>query len=373
MSVFLRILATVLACVCPASVMADVVITGASISASGSAGGGRGAAMAADGNPDTRWTAPAADPGQWLTLEFEKPALIRAVRVSEPRPRIRGWRIEVLGNGTWRTAAQGTGIPRDKILLPLTWAEGVRMVTTTPADGAPEVSEFAAWGSGTSACVPQAGNQTVTVAGDLDCAGLAISLPCNRNGPVAALFMLADGARLRNVTLLDTYVSCEGACTLENVNWRNTCGSIVQASAMIQSLSNQGPRDVSIVGGSAFGRYGALFRMNVAGSTLHLRQFVFSGYSESLNAWPHESSMGLRYKLDEVQLAGTIRGAVIQVRLDKGDQASIRRMRIAGYRMGSPVVCSGLSVVNERLISSGDLWQSDACDVGPDDVVAIPR
>jgi hypothetical protein len=351
---------------------ADVVINGGSISASGSAGGGRTAGMAVDGNPDTRWEADGAGPGQWIALQFASAALVQAVRVSEPRPRIRGWRIEVLGKGVWRTAMSGIGIPRDKIVLPPTWAEGVRLVTSSPSDGPAAVSEFAAWGSGTSACMPRAGSSTVTVVGELDCAGLTLSQPCGRSGPAAPLFVLADGAYLRNTTLIDSYVSCDGACTLENVNWRNSCPAVVQASAVIQAFSSEGAKDVNVIGGSAFGRYGALFRLNVPEATLNLRQFVFSGYAESLNGYPMETAEKLRYRLDEVSLAGNLRGGVVQVRMHKGDRASIRRLRIAGYKRGSPLVCVGQKVENEQLMTLGEMWQNEACDVGPDDVARAP-
>lgn len=328
--------------------------------------------MAADGDPDTRWEGSGRAAGQWLALEFAAPALVQAIRVSEPQPRIRGWRIDVLGRGVWRPALSGIGIPRDKISLPPTWAEGVRLMTTSPATDPPAVSEFAAWGAGTSACMPQPGNPTVTVLSELDCAGLTLSQPCGKAGPVAALFMLADGARLRNATLIDSYVSCDGACTLENVNWRNNCPTSIQQSAVIQAYADRGSKDINIIGGSAFGRFGALFHLNMPDSTLSLRQFVFSGYAESLNGFPTEMASNLRFKLDEVTLAGVIRGAVIQVRQHKSDRASIRRLRIAGYRPGSPLVCNSLKVENEHLLSLGEQWQSDACDVGPDDVKAAP-
>jgi len=375
MQVFRRTCQVMLAAVLAftsAAAVADVVIGGASITASGSAGGGRGASMAADGNPDTRWEADSTAAGQWLALEFAAPALVRAVRISEPRPRIRGWRIEVLGRGVWRAALSGIGIPRGKIAIPPTWAEGVRMVTTGPGDGAPAVSEFAAWGSGTSACMPQPGNSSVTVAGELDCAGLTLSQPCNRNGPIAPLFVLADGGYLRNATLIDSNVSCEGACTLENVNWRNSCASVYQQAAVVQKASSMTARDVNVIGGSAFGRFGALFQMSTAGSTLNLRQFVFSGYAESLNGYADPEVTGLRYRLDEVTLAGTLRGSVITVRLDNGDRASMRRLRIAGYRTGTPVVCNGVTIVREHMVMA-EQWQSEACDVAQDDVQAAPR
>ena len=367
---FLLLVMQLVALLC-SEAFADVVVRGSSITASGAAGAS-GATQAMDDNPDTRWEADSAAAGQWLAMSFQTPALLRAIRVSEPRPRIRGWRIEVLGRGVWQPVLSGIGIPRDKIVLPPTWAEGVRIVTASPSDGPPAISEFAAWGSGTSACMPQPGTPSVTVVGDLDCAGLTLSQPCGKAGPVAPLFVLADGARLRNTTLIDSYVSCDGACTLENVNWRNNCPTLIQQSVVIQAYSDQGGKDINVIGGSAFGRFGALFRLNMPDSTLNLRQFVFSGYAESINGYPVEMASNLRYRLDEVSLAGAIRGAVIQVRVHKGDKASIRRLRIAAYRPGSPLVCNGLKVEREHLLSLGEQWQSDACDVGPDDVKAAP-
>lgn len=349
---------------------ADQPVTGARITASDSAPGYT-AGMAADGNPDTRWIA--GSPGSVLTLSFAQPVALTALRVSEPQPRIRNWRVEVLRDGRWLRAATGSGIPQGKLNLPATTtAEAVRLFIDSTMIGTAAVSEFAAWSAGRSACVPPAGAVTLQVAQDIDCAGLVISQPCNRLGPAGPLFTLADGASLRNVTLIDSYVSCEGACMLENVHWRINCPSVVQQSAVIQSVSDAGGRDIQVVGGSAFGRYGALFRLNAGGSTLSVRQFVFSGYTEMLNAYPPDSSRQQRFRLDEVSLSGTLRGGVLQVRADKQDQASIRRLRISGYRPGQPLVCNVMVVQREQLLSLGEQWQSDACDVGPDDVRRLP-
>ena len=50
-------------------------------------------------------------------------------------------------------------------MVPPTLAEGVRLVTTSPANAAPEVSEFAAWGSGRSVCMPRAGRAAAVARG----------------------------------------------------------------------------------------------------------------------------------------------------------------------------------------------------------------
>jgi hypothetical protein len=67
--------------------------------------------MAADGDPDTWWQASSGSKGEWLALEFRKPALVRALRISEVRPAVRAYRIEALGKGVWRTIASGRGTP----------------------------------------------------------------------------------------------------------------------------------------------------------------------------------------------------------------------------------------------------------------------
>ncbi|MFT3736491.1 MAG: pectate lyase [Rhodocyclaceae bacterium] len=349
---------------------ADVPVPSARISASGAAPG-YSASQAADANPDTRWVAESTDGGNWLALSFAEPVLVTALRISEPQPRVRAWRVEVQRDGRWRQVLAGSGLPQGKLAIPPSLTEGVRLSIDSTRGGAAQVSEFAAWASGRSACVPPTGEMTLNVAREMDCAGLVISQPCNRLGPAGPLFVLADGAILRNVTLIDSYVSCDGACTLENVHWRINCPSVVQQSAVIQSVSESGGRDINIVGGSAFGRYGALFRINTTASTLNLRQFVFSGYGETINAFAPDTARQMRLRLDEVSLAGTLRGGVVQVRPDKQDHAWIRRLRIAGYRRGNPLVCNLLGVQQERLMSFGEQWQSDVCDIGPDDVQAV--
>jgi hypothetical protein len=347
---------------------ADVPVTGATISASSSDGASHDSSMAADGDPDTWWQAGSSAKGEWLALEFRKPALVRALRISEARTAIRAWRIEALGNGVWRSIVSGRGIPLKKVDIPPTWAEGIRIVFTGEASAAPAITEFAAWASGSSACTPLPNVATTLVAGDLDCAGLTLSQPCGITLPGSPLFVLQDGARLRNVTLIDSYVSCNGACTMENVHWRSQCKTSVDMAALIQSYTNGGRRDVRVIGSSAMGKFGALFHLNTPDSTLFVRQFNFAGAADSLTGVAQDLSQRLHYDLDGISIGGEIRRGIASVRPHMGDTATLRNLRIFNYRPGSPALCMSYRLFGDKPQLLGEQWGSTNCNVSDSDV-----
>lgn len=79
--------------------------------------GGHDAALAADGDPSTRWNAADGDRNpQWVELDFGDPVTVGKVVVREVFERIRAWRIEAWSGGKWTECAKGERLGAEKVV-----------------------------------------------------------------------------------------------------------------------------------------------------------------------------------------------------------------------------------------------------------------
>jgi len=120
---------------------ADEVRMGAS---SAWAGGGHEPAMAADGDPETRWNSAARAGGnQWLEVEFDTPRTFCRTVVRETFDRTRAYRIESWDGSRWVPCARGQRLGDEKIdtFQPIT-ATKVRLFLETISSDCVSIREF---------------------------------------------------------------------------------------------------------------------------------------------------------------------------------------------------------------------------------------
>jgi hypothetical protein len=77
--------------------------------------GGHEAALAADGDPATRWNAADGDRNpQWIEVDFGEPVTVARTVVREAFDRTRAWRIEAWAGGKWVECAKGERLGAEK-------------------------------------------------------------------------------------------------------------------------------------------------------------------------------------------------------------------------------------------------------------------
>lgn len=111
------------------------------------------AAMAVDGNPDTRWCAGDALTGHWLQIDFGRELRLGAVNIAWELPEfVYGYTIEGSDNGRrWNLLTQGSGTRADRIVLTAECAQVRISVTKLPAPKWASISEVTFFDAGGSA------------------------------------------------------------------------------------------------------------------------------------------------------------------------------------------------------------------------------
>lgn len=221
---------------------------------------------------------------------------------------------------------------------------------------------LAAWASSALA--------TTTVTGTFDGGGRSYGTACNgQSESQQPVFLLKDGATLRNVVITKNAadgVHCEGNCTIENVVWQDVC----EDAATMKGGSGKIMR---VRGGSAAHASDKVFQHNGKGSTVSIDGFKTTGSIGKLyrSCGNCESNGGPRkVNINNVQIEKV--SEVVGVNANYGDIATIRNLKIKGYKAGSPKVCVEYKGVQKGGESSkvGEKWGTTACNVRTSDVKA---
>jgi len=107
--------------------------------------GGHDAALAFDGDPQTRWNAQdQKNADQWLEVDFGTPRTFEKVAINEVFDRVTSHRVECWDDQQWRTCVSGAGIGADRIhtFAPVT-ASRVRLFIPKVKSDTPSIAEFA--------------------------------------------------------------------------------------------------------------------------------------------------------------------------------------------------------------------------------------
>lgn len=212
---------------------------------------------------------------------------------------------------------------------------------------------------------------TTTVTGTFDGGGRTYGTSCNGSSESQQpVFLLKDGATLQNVVINKNAadgVHCEGNCNITNVVWQDVC----EDAATMKGGSGKIMR---IRGGSAANASDKVFQHNGKGSTISIDSFKTTGSIGKLyrSCGNCESNGGPRkVNINNVQLE-KVTASVVGVNSNYGDVATIRAVKIKGYKAGSPQVCVEYRGVQKGSESPklGERWGTAACNVRRTDISA---
>lgn len=235
---------------------------------------------------------------------------------------------------------------------------------------------------GSGECVAGATIENKTV----DCGGKTIGLSCpvgDAEGQPAVLTL--KNATVKNLRLAknggaDGIHCISGNCRIENVVWEDICEDAA-------SLIKDGKK-LTVSGGSAYnsdsssspgGKPDKIFQHNSLDSTFEiLNGFTAKGVNGKLwrSCGNCSYNGGPRYLvLNNVSIEGKI-GAIAGVNSNYGDKATIRALKIQGYKSGSPKVCENFKGIDKKVTSGdaaklGEFWNTTYCDVSKSDVTAF--
>jgi hypothetical protein len=109
--------------------------------------GGHGAALAFDGDPETRWNAQdRCNTDQWLEVDFGTPRTLEKVTITEVFDRAVSHRVEYRTGQQWKTCVSGAeiGADRNHTFVPVTTSR-VRLFIPEVKSDTPSIAEFAVW------------------------------------------------------------------------------------------------------------------------------------------------------------------------------------------------------------------------------------
>ncbi|RYY03138.1 MAG: pectate lyase [Gammaproteobacteria bacterium] len=235
---------------------------------------------------------------------------------------------------------------------------------------------------GSGECVAGATIENKTV----DCGGKTIGLSCpvgDAEGQPAVLTL--KNATIKNVRLgknggADGIHCVSGNCRLENVVWEDICED---AASLIDS-----GKKLTVSGGSAYnsdsssspgGKPDKIFQHNSLNSTFEILDgFSASGVNGKLwrSCGNCSNNGGPRYLVvNNVTINGKV-GSIAGVNRNYGDKATIRNLKIQGYKSGSPKVCEEFKGIDKKVTSGdspkyGEYWNTAYCDVSKSDVTGF--
>ncbi len=249
------------------------------------------------------------------------------------------------------------------------------VATSTSSSKASSSSGSSTGGSGE--CVAGAVLENKTV----DCGGKTIGLTCPGDAEGQPPVITLKNATIKNVRIAgsggaDGIHCTSGACRAENVVWEDICEDAA-------SLVSSGTK-FTISGGSAYNNTSnspgskpdKIFQHNSKNSTYEITNgFTAKGVNGKLwrSCGNCSSNGGPRYVvINNVTIDGTI-GSIAGVNRNFGDKATIRNLKIKGYKSGSPKVCEEFQGVQKGSESSkyGEYWNTAYCDVSKSDVTAF--
>jgi len=221
----------------------------------------------------------------------------------------------------------------------------------------------------------------------LDCGGKAIGLSCDGDSETQPAVLTLINATVKNVTIKSgggaDGIHCGygslgsgqgtnvqgGTCNLTNVTWAGVCEDAA-------SIGNgQVGTTMNISGGSATDASDKVFQHNGINATLNVSNFTTSGTIGKLSRSCGDctGNGGPRFfNINGVTL-NKVSSAVIGVNSNYGDKATLRNIKIKGYKSGSPKVCVEYKGVVKGSGSSstiGEKWNSTACNVSTSDVTS---
>jgi hypothetical protein len=215
----------------------------------------------------------------------------------------------------------------------------------------------------------------------VDCGGKTIGLSCPGDAEGQPPVITLKNATVKNVRIAasggaDGVHCTSGACRAENVVWEDICED---AASLISSGTK-----FTVSGGSAYNNTSnspgskpdKIFQHNSKNSTFEITGgFTAKGVNGKLwrSCGNCSSNGGPRYvTINNVTIDGTI-GSIAGVNRNFGDKATIRNLKIKGYKSGSPKVCEEFQGVQKGSDSSkyGEYWNTAYCDVSKSDVTAF--
>lgn len=232
--------------------------------------------------------------------------------------------------------------------------------------------------TGNSACVAGAVFSNTTV----DCGGKTLGLSCPSDGEGQPPVITLKNATVKNLRIsksggADGIHCTSGTCRIENVVWEDICEDAA-------SLISDGKK-LTVSGGSAYnsdasnspgGKPDKIFQHNSKNSTFEIiNGFTAKGVNGKLwrSCGNCTSNGGPRYLvINNVNIEGKI-DSIAGVNRNFGDKATIRNLKIQGYKSGSPKVCEEFQGVQKGSSSTkyGEYWNTSYCDVSKSDVSAL--
>jgi len=221
--------------------------------------------------------------------------------------------------------------------------------------------------------------------GKVDCGSVSIGTSCSEQSEKQApLLILEEGAAIKNLTIKAgggaDGIHCKGNCTLENVVWEDVCED---AATMLG-----GPGTVMrVIGGSAKNAEDKIFQHNGAGSTIYVEGF--NTYGTIGRLWAScgncENNGGPRkFIANGLNINGPVAkpdgsaSYVLRLNSNYGDKATVRNLKIKGYKSGTPKVCvqaTGITKTEEaagaKQTNQGEFWNTQYCDISKSDVTSF--
>lgn len=223
----------------------------------------------------------------------------------------------------------------------------------------------------------------------VDCGGKTLGLTCPGDSDKQPPVITLKNATIKNVRIAasggaDGIHCTSGNCVAENVVWEDICED---AASLIDS-----GKKFTISGGTAYnnssnspgGKPDKIFQHNSKNSTYEIiNNFTAKGVNGKLwRSCGNCSGNGGPRNLvvNNVRIEGSI-GAIAGVNRNYGDKATIRNLKIQGYKLGSPAVCEEYQGIDKNVTSGdspkykpssgNDFWNTANCDVSKSDVTAF--
>ncbi|MET0357114.1 MAG: pectate lyase [Cellvibrio sp.] len=241
--------------------------------------------------------------------------------------------------------------------------------------------------SSSSSSVSSAGSCKAgsTITGKVDCGSVSIGTSCSeQNEKQSPVLILEEGASIKNLTIKAgggaDGIHCKGNCTLENVVWEDVCED---AATMLGGAGTV----MRVIGGSAKNADDKVFQHNGIGSTIYVEDFNTYGTIGRLwascgncsnNAGPR------KFIANGVNIHGPVAkpdgsaSYVLRLNSNYGDKATVRNMKIKGYKLGAPKVCvqaTGITKAEEnagaKQTNQGEFWNTAYCDISKSDVTSF--
>jgi len=212
---------------------------------------------------------------------------------------------------------------------------------------------------------------TTTITGTKDYGGATVGTSCDgQSESQQPVFVLTDGATIKNVVIKAgggaDGIHCKGSCTISGVKWNDVC----EDAATMEGGSG---KTMQVNGGTALYASDKVFQHNGIGSTVNIAGFYANTIGKLYRSCGNCSSNGGPRK---VNISGTtvanVSASVVGVNSNFGDIATIRTLKVQGWKKGSPAICVAYKGVQSGSESSkiGEQWGTTNCNVSTSDITA---